>query len=1205
MPSSQTFQSLPQDHAVRKEVLDIHQSFAVSAPAGSGKTGLLTQRVLALLGQCEQPENILAITFTKKAAAEMKHRILVALQSTQQKMTLGDAPPTDDYARTTWDLAAQVLRRNEEKDWQLLSLPNRLNITTIDSFCRQLSQQTPLTNDLGGTPDVLDNAEITYAYQLAARETLACLESDENIKPDLIRLIKHFNNQLSTLEELFMRLLQRRDQWLGLLYASKDQREYLEETLQAVISDHLETTTAEILPYSGEILALADFAANNCLQDNIESAVNACIGITELPAAHYSDIEQWLGLTELITTKSKGEVRKSVTKNIGFPAVDKKNRSDEDNATNKQQKKRITDLLIELKDENKLLELLHDIRSLPSPYYKDSQWELLDSLTRVLLILVAKLDVTFLNLGKTDFINITLAALRALGDESEPTNLALILDYRIQHILVDEFQDTSSPQLHLLKKLTAGWQPDDGRTLFLVGDAMQSCYSFRDANVGIFLDVRQHGLGDIALKPVNLTVNFRSDNAIVNWCNQVFSHVFPVNDETNQGAVKYQHAHAFNTINEELSTNNLDNSIGSYLFVSEEKIKQRTHEANKIIELIISAQKDNAEQSIAILVRKRSQVNAISQALSEHNIAYRATDINRLNTDMSIIDLRSLTRVLLYPNDNLAWFSLLRAPWCGLDMHDLYYIGQYNIQHKNASLLTSLTDLIATQKTTLIKEYEGDTASISLSSDGLCILNRFVKIMCEVMAKQGRCNLREWVEGAWLQLGGGALLKHLNEYPKITNYFGLLEKYQQGYSLPHWPTFDAAINNLFEKSILDNNASIPPVEIMTIHKSKGLEFDTVIIPGLDSASASDKQELIAWQEWLDEHQQSRLLISPVHAVGNDRDTRDAVHDYIRSQQKRKQALESDRLFYVGCTRAIHHLYLLAHQTLPINKTETQLDEISSVTAAIKPNTLLGNIWPDIKESVNIINIDMNSDVNSDLKSVSAPKKEEQDSLSHPSIISRLTANWHIPEYPVSTLLKDYRLKHHAESLATDNRAKPDALLQRHARYFGTVLHSALQEITETDYRQWSHQRIDEQRQFWQLRLEQMGTPTGLAVKQSHQTTEIVTKILQTETGQWILNNQHKDSACELSLCKETQHQEIKEYIIDRTFIDRKTDIRWIIDYKSSQPTTGQTLERFIAEQDELYKGQLSTYKQLFNQQENPISCALYFPLIDTFHIVAV
>jgi ATP-dependent helicase/nuclease subunit A len=1200
MSSRQTSQSLPYDHAVRTAVLDTHRSFAVSAPAGSGKTGLLTQRVLALLGQCDQPENILAITFTKKAAAEMKHRILTALQSTQQKIAQGEAPPTDDYSKTTWDLAAQVLKRNDEKQWQLLSLPNRLNITTIDSFCRQLSQQTPLTNDLGGTPDVLDNAEINYAYQLAARDTLASIESDQQIKPDLIRLIKHFNNQLGTLEELFMRLLQRRDQWLGLLYATKNQREYLEETLQTVISDHLQKTTEAILPYSGEILALADFAANNCLQDNIESPLNTCIGITELPSEHYDAIEQWLGLTELITTKS-GDVRKSVTKTIGFPAVDKKTRSDEDNIINKRQKQRVNDLLKELKNEEHLAELLHQIRTLPSPNYKDSQWDLLDSLTRVLLVLVAKLDLTFINLGKTDFINITLAALRALGDEDEPTNLALILDYRIQHILVDEFQDTSSPQLYLLKKLTAGWQPDDGRSLFLVGDAMQSCYSFRDANVGIFLDVRQHGLGDIALEAVNLTVNFRSDNAIVNWCNQVFAHVFPLDDETNQGAVKYQQALAFNTETEDLALVSSNNAIGSYLFVSEEKTKQRTQEANKIVELITSAQKDNASQSIAILVRKRSQVNAISHALDAHNIAYRATDINPLATDMSIIDLRSLTRALLYPNDRLAWFSLLRAPWCGLDMHDLYYVGQYNIQHQHATLLTTLTDLIATQNTTLTKEYAGDVTSISLSIAGLSILNRFVKIMSEVMANQGRCNLREWVEGAWLQLGGGALLKQLNEYPKITNYFALLEKYQQGYSLAHWPTFDAAINNLYAKSIIDNNASSPPVEIMTIHKSKGLEFDTVIIPGLDSASVSDKQELIAWQEWLDEHQQSRLLISPVHATGNSKDTRDSVHDYIRSQQKRRQALESDRLFYVGCTRAIHHLYLLAHHTSPNNASQSYADQLDAIGATVKPNTLLGSIWPDIKKCVNIINIDQANKTTLEL--ASELSSAANNPLSNLGIISRLSSDWHNCAYPQSNLLADYRLQHHAQSLATDNRAKPDALLQRHARYFGNALHSALQTITETDYRQWQPQRIDEQRLFWQLRLEQMGTPVTLAAEQSHQLTKIITQILKTDVGRWILDHQHKDSACELSLLKETKNNEIKEYIIDRTFIDRETNIRWIIDYKSSQPNVGQTLESFIAEQKDLYKVQLSTYKQLFDPQQNSISCALYFPLVDHLHIM--
>jgi ATP-dependent helicase/nuclease subunit A len=461
--------------------------------------------------------------------------------------------------------------------------------------------------------------------------------------------------------------------------------------------------------------------------------------------------------------------------------------------------------------------------------------------------------------------------------------------------------------------------------------------------------------------------------------------------------------------------------------------------------------------------------------------------------------------------------------------------------------------------------------------------------------------LREWVEGAWLQLGGGALLKQLNEYPKITNYFALLEKYQQGYSLAHWPTFDAAINNLYAKSIIDNNASSPPVEIMTIHKSKGLEFDTVIIPGLDSASVSDKQELIAWQEWLDEHQQSRLLISPVHATGNSKDTRDSVHDYIRSQQKRRQALESDRLFYVGCTRAIHHLYLLAHHTSPNNASQSYADQLDAIGATVKPNTLLGSIWPNIKECVNIINIDQANETTLEL--ASELSSAANNPLSNPGIISRLSSDWHNCAYPQSNLLADYRLQHHVQSLATDNRAKPDALLQRHARYFGNALHSALQTITETDYRQWQPQRIDEQRLFWQLRLEQMGTPVTLAAQQSHQLTQIITQILKTDVGRWILDHQHKDSACELSLLKETKNNEIKEYIIDRTFIDRDTNIRWIIDYKSSQPNVGQTLESFIAEQKDLYKVQLSTYKQLFDPQQNSISCALYFPLVDHLHIM--
>jgi hypothetical protein len=132
----------------------------------------------------------------------------------------------------------------------------------------------------------------------------------------------------------------------------------------------------------------------------------------------------------------------------------------------------------------------------------------------------------------------------------------------------------------------------------------------------------------------------------------------------------------------------------------------------------------------------------------------------------------------------------------------------------------------------------------------------------------------------------------------------------------------------------------------------------------------------------------------------------------------------------------------------------------------------------------------------------------------------------------------------------------------------------------------------------------MGMPNILALEKSHQACRIIQKILVSDRGQWILDNQHKDSACELSLWTQASNNEIKEYIIDRTFIDQKTNIRWIIDYKTSQPNTNQTLDDFIIDQDRLYKKQLMAYKQLFDAQENPINCALYFPLVDTFHVIS-
>ena len=151
----------------------------------------------------------------------------------------------------------------------------------------------------------------------------------------------------------------------------------------------------------------------------------------------------------------------------------------------------------------------------------------------------AELMLVFAERGQADFTEIAQGAVRALGEPDAPTDLLLSLDVRIKHILVDEFQDTSISQWELLERLTAGWQRGDGRTVFAVGDPMQSIYRFREAEVGLFLRARHQGLGNVALEALQLTTNFRSQAGIVDWVNATFPRVLPPLEDETLGAVPY------------------------------------------------------------------------------------------------------------------------------------------------------------------------------------------------------------------------------------------------------------------------------------------------------------------------------------------------------------------------------------------------------------------------------------------------------------------------------------------------------------------------------------------------------------------------------------------------------------------------------------------------------------------------------------------
>ncbi|CAG0951731.1 partial DNA helicase II, partial [Rhodocyclaceae bacterium] len=129
---------LREDGESRQRALELG-SFIVEAPAGAGKTELLTQRVLRLLAVVEEPEEIVAITFTTKAAAEMKSRIVASLA----RAAAGDLP-AEPHKRITFDLARAALAAGAQRDWRLLENPGRLRITTIDALCASLARQMPL-----------------------------------------------------------------------------------------------------------------------------------------------------------------------------------------------------------------------------------------------------------------------------------------------------------------------------------------------------------------------------------------------------------------------------------------------------------------------------------------------------------------------------------------------------------------------------------------------------------------------------------------------------------------------------------------------------------------------------------------------------------------------------------------------------------------------------------------------------------------------------------------------------------------------------------------------------------------------------------------------------------------------------------------------------------------------------------------------------
>lgn len=1085
------------DQLERDQALDIHHSFIIQAPAGSGKTELLIQRYLALLAQnVNYPEEIIAITFTRKAAGEMRERILAALRAIH----------SNEYTRiknpVTISLAEKVLQRDHQLNWQLLDNPSRLRIQTIDALCSYLTRQLPITSGLGSAVIITDNAQ--PLYQAAAQELMGSLENPTPWQQALTQLLLHLDNDKIKVERLFIEMLACRDQWLPLLFSAKHEEAkiILQNALSTSICEHLKKLH-QAFPQEliDSFLCAARFAASHV---ELSDPIYACLSLTDLPDPTEKTLLQWQGLSRLLLTE-EGQWRKKFDKRLGLPATEPA----------KKYKNDLLQILIEF-EAHQLLPLWNTISELPVPVYQENQWNILQALIELLPVLVGELHLIFKQQHCVDFSEVALRSLQALGTSEEPTDLALALDYRIQHILVDEFQDTSQLQWELLEQLTAGWQNEDGKTLFLVGDPMQSIYRFRKAEVALFTRAQRYGLNNLHLIPLYLCSNFRSSATLVNWVNQHFVKFFKQND-----AIQFFPSQA---IHEEKPNDKVQ------LHAQVDSIESETE---KILQIIQTTWTHDPNQSIAILVRSRNHLLSILPALENAQIPYHARDIESLADKSIIQDLSALTIALSHLGHRTAWLALLRAPWCGLPLEDL--------------------TIIANEKTATIWLALQKYADLPLSSLAKQQLARIMPVLQRALLHRQRDSLANWVKNTWYSIGGLSCLKPF-ELDHANRFFSLLELLHQKNPGFGFPTLENDLKQLFAESLPTTNA----IEIMTIHKAKGLEFDVVILPSLERRSRREDSRLLLWQEetW---QQQRYFLLAPIKSAT---ENHDPIYAYLARQEQAKADEELVRLLYVAATRAKKQLHLLANFKRDKNQD------------FLKPaNSTFLNLLVD---SFNLPN------------QTHTNLENNNDGLSKEFLFRRLL-NWQPPS------LKENIIKLNELASLEDSS---ETSIYTPAQASGIVIHRMLYRIATEGLTAWKTKDLNSLLPQWEQSLIQLGLDFANSKSMAQQIKLACELTLKDSRAQWILSR-HESARAEWPLTG-WMDGKYSRIVIDRTFIDEQGQ-RWIIDYKTTH-YDGQNLTTFLANELLEHQAQLVKYAKILRLlEQRPIKFGLYYPLLGAWH----
>jgi len=849
---------------------------------------------------------------------------------------------------------------------------------------------------------------------------------------------------------------------------------------------------------------------------------------------------------------SGDSLRKQLTKNEGFPPQCA-------------EKPLMISLLSEFEREPTVLRALAEIRTLPEPKYSDDDWTRIRDVSQVLVLAAAELDQVFREQGAVDFPAVSMAALRALGTAAAPTDLSMRLDYRLQHILVDEFQDTSSAQLELLRLLTAGWERGDGRSVFCVGDPMQSIYGFRQAEVRAFLELAEDGIGDLQFDVQRLRSNFRSARALVDWTNTSFARVMPRVDDRDRGAIAFRPSDV-----------TLQPSAAAKPGVTICGFATRGAEAAAIAELIEERRRQHPEWRIAVLVRAKAHAREVAMSLRQRGIAFRAVDIEPLQDRAAVRDLVMLICALLHLGDRTAWLAVLRAPWAGLTLADL---------------------LIVARAAPIVWDAVCDDAVLGqLSEEGRARCRRLRPILQAAFRVQSHGTIARWVERTWLGVGGPSCAVDAQELAYVRMVFARLRELEQR-GLP-----DAAdLVRSFADLYADGGGS-SAVEIMTIHKAKGLEFDMVVLPALERHTRSNRGQFLLTHQFARTGRDGMVMAArpPVGADAG------RLFEFLRRKSQDAAGLEAQRLLYVACTRAKWQLYLTATIVPRAEPDDAAGDltgelageaaggeagdvagdvagEVGGTDAAPptwKPRmgSLLAVLWPIAGAEFRVAEASSST--------TETPSAQEQTAL-RGGPLYRVTLDWS-PGVNTSPLL--------GASVPGANALRQETPVfdwaGETARRVGSLVHAELQAM---DLKRSDEATIRARDAHFKRWLALHGVPEERLHDASERVIAALIGVHRDPRGRWILQDGYRDDFREYALSGHWRG-EVVRVVFDRSFVD-EDGVRWVIDYKTSQHAGGG-LEEFLEREVERYRPQLQRYAMLAKKLgPEPVRVGLYFPLM--------